>query len=167
MVRVKKRIVVLGGGFAGIECARKLEVLFRNDYSIEIVLVSEDNFLLFTPLLPQVASGMIETRHAITSIRTILDRATFYEGRIKNIDQYGNIVTLWGTTEKRGISIHYDYLILALGSQTNFFGGECVCVSTKSMFLMSFSNAGLSCKFIIYLILRGGCVLCLFFKFTR
>ena len=122
MVRVKKRIVVLGGGFAGIECARKLEVLFRNDYSIEIVLVSEDNFLLFTPLLPQVASGMIETRHAITSIRTILDRATFYEGRIKNIDQYGNIVTLWGTTEKRGISIHYDYLILALGSQTNFFG---------------------------------------------
>jgi len=122
MARAKKRIVVLGGGFAGIECARKLEALFRNDYSIEIVLVNEDNFLLFTPLLPQVASGMIETRHAITSIRTILDRATFYEGRVKNIDQYGKIVTLWGTTEKRGISIHYDYLILALGSQTNFFG---------------------------------------------
>ena len=122
MARDKKRIVILGGGFAGIECARKLEALFRNDYSIEIVLVNEDNFLLFTPLLPQVASGMIETRHAITSIRTILDRATFYEGRVKNIDQYGKIVTLWGTTEKRGISIHYDYLILALGSQTNFFG---------------------------------------------
>ena len=122
MARAKKRIVILGGGFAGIECARKLEALFRNDYSIEIVLVNEDNFLLFTPLLPQVASGMIETRHAIISIRTILDRATFYEGRVKNIDQYGKIITLWGTTEKRGISIHYDYLILALGSQTNFFG---------------------------------------------
>ncbi len=122
MARAKKRIVILGGGFAGIECARKLEALFRNDYSIEIVLVNEDNFLLFTPLLPQVASGMIETRHAITSIRTILDRATFYEGRVKNIDQYGKIITLWGTTEKRGISIRYDYLILALGSQTNFFG---------------------------------------------
>jgi len=122
MARAKKRIVILGGGFAGIECARKLEALFRNDYSIEIVLVNEDNFLLFTPLLPQVASGMIETRHAITSIRTILDRTTFYEGRVKNIDQYGKIITLWGTTEKRGISIHYDYLILALGSQTNFFG---------------------------------------------
>ena len=122
MASDKNRIVILGGGFAGIECARKLESLFRNDYSIEIVLVNEDNFLLFTPLLPQVASGMIETRHAITSIRTILDRATFYEGRVKNIDQYGKIVTLWGTTEKRGISIHYDYLILALGSQTNFFG---------------------------------------------
>jgi len=122
MTRAKKRIVVLGGGFAGIECTRKLEALFRNDYSIELVLVNEDNFLLFTPLLPQVASGMIETRHAITSIRTILDRATFYEGRVKNIDQYGKIVTLWGTTEKRGISIHYDYLIISLGSQTNFFG---------------------------------------------
>jgi len=122
MAKTKKRIVVLGGGFAGIECVRKFESYFRNDSDIEIVLINEDNFLLFTPLLPQVASGMIETRHAITSIRTITEKAKFYEGRVKNIDQYGKIVTLWGTTEKRGISIHYDFLVIALGSQTNFFG---------------------------------------------
>jgi len=122
MVRSKKRIVVLGGGFAGIECTRKLESYFRNDFDTEIVLINEDNFLLFTPLLPQVASGMIETRHAITSIRTITKRAKFYEGRVKNIDQHGKLVTLWGTSEKRGISIHYDFLVVALGSQTNFFG---------------------------------------------
>ena len=122
MAKTKKRIVVLGGGFAGIECVRRFESYFRNDFDIEIVLINEDNFLLFTPLLPQVASGMIETRHAITSIRTIIEKAKFYEGRVKNIDQYGKIVTLWGTTEKRGISIHYDFLVIALGSQTNFFG---------------------------------------------
>jgi len=122
LAKTKKRIVVLGGGFAGIECVRKFESYFRNDFDIEIVLINEDNFLLFTPLLPQVASGMIETRHAITSIRTIIEKAKFYEGRVKNIDQYGKIVTLWGTTEKRGISIHYDFLVIALGSQTNFFG---------------------------------------------
>jgi len=122
MAKTKKRIVVLGGGFAGIECVRKLESYFRNDFNIEIVLINEDNFLLFTPLLPQVASGMIETRHAITSIRTITEKAKFYEGRVKNIDQHGKIVTLWGTTEKRGLSIHYDFLVVALGSQTNFFG---------------------------------------------
>jgi len=122
MAKTKKRIVVLGGGFAGVECTRKLESYFKNESEIEIVLVNEDNFLLFTPLLPQVASGMIETRHAITSIRTITKKAKFYEGRVKNIDQFGKIVNLWGTSERRGISIHYDFLVVALGSQTNFFG---------------------------------------------
>ena len=122
MAKTKKRIVVLGGGFAGVECTRKLESYFRNDSDIELTLVSEDNFLLFTPMLPQVASGMIETRHIIMPIRTICEKTTFYEGRVKNIDPYGKIVTLWGTGERRGISIHYDFLVVALGSQTNFFG---------------------------------------------
>lgn len=122
MVRNKKKIVVLGGGFAGLECTRKLEKFFKNDLEIEIVLVSEDNFLLFTPMLPQVASGMIETRHIVMPIRTITKKAVFYEGRVKNIDPYGKIVNLWGSRDKRGISIHYDFLVVALGSETNFFG---------------------------------------------
>ncbi|MDX1533780.1 MAG: FAD-dependent oxidoreductase, partial [Nitrosopumilaceae archaeon] len=118
----KRKILILGGGFAGVECARKLESYFQNDPEIELVMVSEDNFLLFTPMLPQVASGMIETRHIIMPIRTICEKTTFYEGRVKNVDPYGKIVTLWGTGEKRGISIHYDFLVVALGSETNFFG---------------------------------------------
>ncbi len=122
----RKRILVLGGGFAGIECTKKLESYFKHDSEVEISLVSEDNFLLFTPMLPQVASGMIETRHIIIPIRTICKKATFYEGKIKNIDQYGRRVILYGTQEKRGISLDYDYLVVALGSQTNFFGNQSV-----------------------------------------
>jgi NADH dehydrogenase len=122
LVRNKKKIVILGGGFAGVECARKLESEFGDDSGIEIVMVSEDNFLLFTPMLPQVASGMIETRHIVLPIRTICKKTKFYEGRVKNVDPYGKIVTLWGTGDKRGISIHYDFLVVALGSETNFFG---------------------------------------------
>lgn len=122
MVRNKKKIVILGGGFAGVECARQLESKFGNDPEIELVMVSEDNFLLFTPMLPQVASGMIETRHIVMPIRTICKKTKFYEGRIKNIDSHGKLVTLWGTGDKRSISIHYDFLIMALGSETNFFG---------------------------------------------
>ncbi|MBI3639973.1 MAG: NAD(P)/FAD-dependent oxidoreductase [Thaumarchaeota archaeon] len=118
----KKRILILGGGFAGVECMRKLESYFMNDTDIEIALVSEDNFLLFTPMLPQVASGMIETRHVVIPIRTLCKKAIFYEAQIKNIDPYGKIVTLTGTNERRGISLHYDFLVIALGSQTNFFG---------------------------------------------
>ena len=122
MVRNKKKIVILGGGFAGVECARKLESEFGKDSEIELVMVSEDNFLLFTPMLPQVASGMIETRHIVLPIRTICKKTKFYEGRIKNIDPYGKLVTLWGTRDKRSISIYYDFLVIALGSETNFFG---------------------------------------------
>jgi NADH dehydrogenase len=122
----KKRILVLGGGFAGIECTKRLESYFKHNSEVELVLVSEDNFLLFTPMLPQVASGMIETRHIIIPIRTICRKATFYEGKVKNIDPYGKRVTLYGTSEKRGTTLDYDYLVVALGSQTNFFGNQSV-----------------------------------------
>ena len=122
LARKKKKIVILGGGFAGVECTRQLESKFGNDPEVELIMVSEDNFLLFTPMLPQVASGMIETRHIVLPIRTICKKTKFYEGRIKNIDPFGKLVNLWGTGDKRSISIHYDFLVVALGSETNFFG---------------------------------------------
>jgi len=122
LVKNKKKIVILGSGFAAVECARQLEAEFGKDPGIELVMIGEDNFLLFTPMLPQVASGMIETRHIVFPIRTICKKTKFYEGRIKNIDPYGKLVTIWGTGDKRSISIHYDFLVVALGSETNFFG---------------------------------------------
>ena len=117
-----KKILILGGGFAGVECCLDLESYFKNNTDVEISLVSEDNFLLFTPMLPQVASGTIETRHIVTAIRTLINKTRFFEGRIKNIDPYCKTVTLYGTAENRGIQLHYDFLVIALGSQTNFFG---------------------------------------------
>ncbi len=122
MTRNKRKIVILGGGFAGVRCARRLESKFGDDPDMELVIVSEENFLLFTPMLPQVASGMIETRHIVLPIRTICRKTKFYEGRIKNIDPYGKFVTLWGTGDRRSILLHYDFLVVALGSETNFFG---------------------------------------------
>jgi len=122
LAKNKKKIVILGGGYGGVECTRKLEKYFRDDDNVEIILISEDNFLLFTPMLPQVAAGMLATRHIVMPIRTIIKKTTFYEGRVKNIDPYGKIVNLWGTSEKRGVSIHYDFLVVSLGSETNFFG---------------------------------------------
>ena len=117
-----KRILVLGGGFAGVECCLKLESYFGTNSKIEITLVSEDNFILFTPMLPQVASGTIETRHIVTPIRTLIKKIKFYEGKIKYVDPHGKSVALYGTNENRGMLIHYDFLVVALGSKTNFFG---------------------------------------------
>ena len=118
----QKKILILGGGFAAVKCAKYLESDFGNDPNVEVTMVSEDNFWLFTPMLPQVASGMISTRNIIMPIRTICKRTVFYEGRVKNIDPYGKIVTLWGTGYKRSMSLEYDFLVIALGSETNFFG---------------------------------------------
>ena len=119
---MKTRIVILGGGFAGVECAKQLEKGLRGNSDTEITLVSEDNFLLFTPMLPQVASGTIQTRNIVVPIRTIIKKARFYEARVKNIDPATRKVSLWGTPEKHGVVLDYNYLVVALGSETNFFG---------------------------------------------
>ena len=85
--RYSKHIIILGSGFAGIEVLKMLQKKFRNNKNnIDITLVSKDNFLLFTPMLPEVSSGMIETRHIITSVRTFFKNANFYEASVDYID---------------------------------------------------------------------------------
>lgn len=118
----RRRIVVLGSGFGGVKCINMLEKYLQNNPEIELVLISQDNFLLFTPMLPQVTSGMVETSHIVTPIRSICKYSTFYEGRVKSIDPRGRLVNIHGTTEQREFSIRYDFLVIALGSETSFFG---------------------------------------------
>ena len=118
----KKRILVLGGGFAGVDCTRKLESYFHSDYDIEITLVSDDNFLLFTPMLPQIVAGTVAPRHIVMPLRALCKKARIYESVVRDIDPVQQHVTLEGTPEKIGVRIHYDYLVIALGSETNFFG---------------------------------------------
>ena len=64
----RSRIIILGSGFAGVEVLKKLQKEFRNDGSKEIIMISKDNFLLFTPMLPEVATGTVDTRHIVTPI---------------------------------------------------------------------------------------------------
>ena len=68
----QKHILILGGGFAGVKVLMQLQKAFQNDVSIDIILVSRDNFFLFTPMLPEVSSGMIETRNIVTPVRDFL-----------------------------------------------------------------------------------------------
>jgi NADH dehydrogenase len=65
----------LGGGFAGIEVLRKLQNEFDTDTSVEITLISKDKFILFTTMLPELASGMIETRNIVTPVRSFCKKA--------------------------------------------------------------------------------------------
>jgi NADH:ubiquinone reductase (H+-translocating) len=119
-----KRILILGGGFGGIEVLRQLQKAFQDDVSVDITLVSRDNFFLFTPMLPEVSSGMIETRHILTPVRTFCDRAKFYEADVDAIDLKNKNVVISHAIGKqtRSHTLKYDYLVLALGGKTNFFG---------------------------------------------
>ena len=69
-----KRIVILGGGFAGIKILQQLQKEFQDNIDVDITIVSRDNFFLFTPMLPEVAASAIETRHIITPIRSFCKR---------------------------------------------------------------------------------------------
>ena len=83
---VGRKIVILGGGFGAINVLKRLESRFKNDSSVEISIVSKDNFFLFTPMLPEVASGMIETRHIVAPVRAFCKRSRFYEATVRTID---------------------------------------------------------------------------------
>jgi len=119
----------LGSGFAGIEVLRKLQKTFIRDKEIEIILISKDNFLLFTPMLPEVSTGMVETRHILTPVRSFCRKALFYQAEVESIDLERKKVHLKysiGNNSQpvafRAQEVDYDYLIIALGSETNFFG---------------------------------------------
>jgi NADH dehydrogenase len=125
----QRRILILGGGFAGIKVLTQLQRAFQNDVSIDITLVSRDNFFLFTPMLPEVSSGMIETRNIVTPVRAFCNRAKFYEANIESVDLKNKQVLITHAIGKqtdpigwRNHTLNYDYLVVALGSETNFFG---------------------------------------------
>ncbi|PWU80056.1 MAG: 6-phosphogluconate dehydrogenase [Candidatus Nitrosopolaris wilkensis] len=123
-----KHIVILGSGFAGIEVLKKLQKKFHNNKNIEITLVSKDNFILFTPMLPEVASGMIEIRHVVTTVRSFCKQANFYEADVESIDLGNRQIVITHAigrqsqpTDWREHTLKYDYLVIALGSENNFF----------------------------------------------
>ena len=122
---VKKRIVILGGGFAGMKTAESLEEQFRTDASVSITLVNETNALLFTPMLAEVAGSSLEPSHISTPLRSSLPRTEFIRGTVEGIDFENRRVVINGGaangTEARH-EISYHQLILALGAVSNYLG---------------------------------------------
>jgi NADH dehydrogenase len=114
-------IVIVGGGFAGIAVARRLERRLRPDEA-EIVLLSRENYTLFTPMLPEVTSGELEVRHVVTPIRAQLQRTRFVLADVDEIDASRGEVRYHHVLTRRNVVQNYDHLVLALGSSTSDFG---------------------------------------------
>src|SRR5712692_6641843 len=122
----KTRIVILGGGFAGMKTAESLEEILGGDSGADITLVSETNALLFTPMLAEVAGSSLEPSHISTPLRSSLHRTEFIRGRVAEIDLAGRHVILHadaaaGDVEQRR-EVPYDHLVFALGAVSNYLG---------------------------------------------
>ena len=82
----RTRIVVLGGGFGGVEAARQLERRLRHRTDVDITLVSRDNFFLFTPMLHEVAASDVDITHIVSPLRALLYSTTIVVGEVQSID---------------------------------------------------------------------------------
>ena len=119
-----KRILILGGGYGGIGVLKQLQETFQSDPEVSISLVSQDNFFLHTPLLPEMATGMLASRHIATPIRAFCKRARYYQAKVEQIDLNNNKVTITRALDSQKRELEYDFLVIALGGKTNFFGNK-------------------------------------------
>jgi NADH dehydrogenase len=122
----KTRVVILGGGFAGMRTAECLEQQFRTNPSVALTLISETNALLFTPMLAEVAGSSLEPTHISTPLRSSLHRTEFVRGQVAQVDLEKRLVFL-ATDPSAGESsqrreVLYDHLVFALGAVSNYLG---------------------------------------------
>lgn len=111
----QKHVVIIGGGFAGINLARSL----AGRKEVRITLVDRNNYNYFQPLLYQVATGLLEVSSITLPFRTILkgaDNVRFRLGTLERVDLSGRTVHLSSG------KVEYDVLVLAMGTRTNYFG---------------------------------------------
>src|SRR5690606_716251 len=110
------RVIVIGGGFGGVEVARKLK-----DKDVEVLLIDRNNFHTFQPLLYQVATGTLAEDSISFPIRKMFKSQMNFKFRLAEVhgidSELKEVITSVGTFD-------YDYLIIATGATTNFFGNN-------------------------------------------
>jgi NADH:ubiquinone reductase (H+-translocating) len=120
------RVVVVGGGFGGLACARALE-----GAPVDVLLLDQHNYHLFTPLLYQVATSLLNPSDIAYPFRTVFRRSRnvrFRQARVTHVDMDGQRVRL-----NSGDELAYDVLVLATGSQNDYFSNEALARHTVGM----------------------------------
>jgi NADH dehydrogenase FAD-containing subunit len=115
------RIVILGGGFAGVTAAVELARRCAGLLPVHVTLISNQNFFLFTPMLAEAATGGVETRHILYPIRPLCGAwgVEFGEMHVEAIDLGRRRVTVRHHRSPVRQQVHYDKLVLALGATPN------------------------------------------------
>ena len=132
----KTKIVIAGGGFAGLYAARYLDKRLARRPDIEVTLISRENFILFTPMLHEVAAGDLSPSDIVNPLRRILRYLNVVEAEVDEIDLTARKVRCRAGLRNMELEFEFDHLLLALGSETNFFDLQSVrdwAVTMKSL----------------------------------
>jgi NADH dehydrogenase len=119
---MKHRIVIAGGGFAGLYAALELDKTLTDREDIEITLVNRENFFLFTPMLHEVAAGDLDLTNIVNPVRKLLKNVAFFEGEVQEIDIERGRLTVGHGFDTHSHVLAFDQIVLSLGSTTQFFG---------------------------------------------
>lgn len=119
----RKRIVILGGGFAGFYAALSLDRTIARDPEVEVLLVDPQNFLLFTPMLHEVASGSLDPSSIVVPIRQTLRHVQLVQAEASAVDLDARTVTAAYGLDGRTSTIGFDHLLIAVGAQTRYPAG--------------------------------------------
>jgi NADH dehydrogenase len=117
----RKKVLILGGGFAGMYTAKHLENFLQPDEA-EISLVNLENYSVYQPMLPEVISGSIGLTDVVSPIRRICTRSHLIMRDVEDIDLARKVVTVSPGFRPRRLELPYDYLVVALGGTTSFYG---------------------------------------------
>jgi NADH dehydrogenase len=120
-MKQQTRIVIAGGGFAGLSAAMYLDKTLARREDAEVTLISRENFILFTPMLHEVAAGDLHPGDIVNPIRRILRHVKFVEADVEAVDLSCRHVHCQGGIAKLGLEFDFDHLLLTLGSETSFF----------------------------------------------
>lgn len=115
-MEMRKNVVIVGGGFGGIELAKKLK-----NKNLNVTILDKHNYHTFQPLLYQVATGGLEAESIAFPIRKIFKGQTNLKFRVTEVKK---VVASANKLETTIGDIYYDYLIIATGSTSNFFGQD-------------------------------------------
>jgi NADH:ubiquinone reductase (H+-translocating) len=121
-VSQKTRILILGGGFAGLHAAMHLDGTLARSADVEITLINRDNFFLFTPMLHEVAASDLDLSNIVNPVRQLLKRVHFFAGDVESIDLERKQVRVSHGFDHHCHDLSYDHVVIGVGSITNFFG---------------------------------------------
>ena len=133
----KPKIMIIGAGFAGVYTALHLQKKLHNSADIELINI--ENYFVFQPLLPEVASGTLSAQDAVVSLRAIAKGANVRQAEVISIDKDNKSIKLLQGLRRTIIDLHYDHLILTSGVNANssFIEG----MSAHAMTIKNLSDA--------------------------